>query len=508
MSGLKVNSSKTEGLWIGSLKGSEMKPLGIKWPQDPIKALGIFFTYDKKLLYMKKFTEKLDNIKKLTDIWSSRGLSLYGKVTIIKSLLLPKVVYTSSLLPTPENIIKELNCLIYNFLWRGKDKVTRKSAINDYEGGGIKMVDIESMIKSLRLAWLKRIFGDNSGAWKNYLEYLLNETGGLVLFNCNYNVKDLTISSQFYMELLKWWSEFRKDNAVETDWIYRIWNNQEIKINNKPVFYKRYFNYGIQTVGDLRFDLNNIDSYELIAKHIQKTNFLEWAGLRYSVPLVLRSVYHNPDHTALNPSFKIDCGLYDVTKKKSKDYYSLFVRKKACFPNNTRKLKCEFNLTDEVLKKAFSLPHSVALEPYVKAFQFKVLNSILYTNSKLHKIGYLADDLCTFCKRESETMQHLFYDCSYSNSFWKEFELYYLSLTQQRIHLNLKDILIGLLTPELPLLNYLLLIGKIYLWACRRNKELPSIRGFKSKVQLKYETEKYICTKNNNLDMFRKKWAI
>jgi len=49
-------------------------------------------------------------------------------------------------------------------------------------------------------------------------------------------------------------------------------------------------------------------------------------------------------------------------------------------------------------------------------------------------------------------------------------------------------------------------IGKIYLWSCRRNKELPSIPGFKSKVKLKYESEKYICTKNNNLDMF--KWAI
>ena len=246
--------------------------------------------------------------------------------------------------------------------------------LSDYDGEGIKMVDIESMIKSLRLAWLKRTFGDNFGAWKNYLEYLLKETGGLtlVLFNCNYNVKDLTISSQLYMELLKWWSEFRKDqNAVETNWLYRIWNNQEIRINNEPVFHKRYFNYGIQTLGGLRFDLNNIDSYEIIAKHIQKTNFLECAGLRHSVSPVLRNAYHNLEHTGLNLSFKTDCGLFDVTKKKSKDYYSLFVFKKACFPNNTRKLKCEFNLTDEALKKAFSLPHSVAFEPYVKAFQFK-----------------------------------------------------------------------------------------------------------------------------------------
>ena len=308
------------------------------------------------------------------------------------------VGYISSSLSTPENIIKELNHLVYNFLWKGKDKVIRKSGINDYEGGGINMVDIESMIKSLRLAWLKRIVGDNSGAWKNYLEYLLKETGGLALFDCNHNVKDLTISSQFYMELLKWWSEFRKDNAVETNWLYPFWNNQEIRINIKPVFYKRYFNYGIQTVGDLRFDLNNIDSYELITKHIQKTNFLEWTSLHHSVLLDLRTAYHDPDHTALNSSFKIDCGLFDITKSKSKDYYTLFVRKKACFPNNKRKLKCDFNLTDESLKKAFSLPHSDAFEPYVKASQFKILNYILYTNSKLHKIGYLADDLCSFCK--------------------------------------------------------------------------------------------------------------
>ena len=138
------------------------------------------------------------------------------------------------------------------------------------------------------------------------------------------------------MELLKWWSEFQKDNAVKTNWFNRIWNNQEIRINNEQVFYKRNFNYGIQTVGDLRFDLNNIDSFELIAKHTQKTNFLEWTGLRHSVSLFLRNAYYNPDHTALNPSFESDCGLFDVTKKKSKDYYSLFVRKKACFRINTK----------------------------------------------------------------------------------------------------------------------------------------------------------------------------
>ena len=41
--------------------------------------------YDLKLLHEKNFIERLDSVKKLINIWSSRGLPIYGKVTIIKS---------------------------------------------------------------------------------------------------------------------------------------------------------------------------------------------------------------------------------------------------------------------------------------------------------------------------------------------------------------------------------------------------------------------------------------
>ena len=83
ISGLKINCSKTEGMWIGSLKENKEEYFGIKCPNIPIKALWIYFTYDQKLLKEKNFIERLDSIKKLINIWSSRGLSIYGKVTII-----------------------------------------------------------------------------------------------------------------------------------------------------------------------------------------------------------------------------------------------------------------------------------------------------------------------------------------------------------------------------------------------------------------------------------------
>ena len=58
-----------------------------------------------------------------------------------------------------------------------------------------------------------------------------------MLFKCNYNVKDLTVGFQFYLQLLKWWSQFREDNAFgNKNWHHLVWNNQEIRINNKPIF--------------------------------------------------------------------------------------------------------------------------------------------------------------------------------------------------------------------------------------------------------------------------------
>ena len=191
-------------MWIGSARHSKSKPFEIKWPDELIKALGVYFAYDIKLLHENNFIEKLDSIKKRINIWLSRGLSIYGKVTVIKSLLIPKFVYVSSLLPTPTELVKDLNRLLFKFPWKGTDKVTQASTINDFEHGSLRMIDIDSMIVSLRLAWLKRIFSENGEPWKSYLCYLLERFGGLFFINCNYDLKDYPNVSQFYYELLSW----------------------------------------------------------------------------------------------------------------------------------------------------------------------------------------------------------------------------------------------------------------------------------------------------------------
>ena len=394
-------------------------------------------------------------MKKLTNIWSSRGLSIYGKVIIIKSLLISKLVYVSSLLPTPSNIIKQVNHIIFSFLWRGKDKTTRLSAINTLEEGGIKMIDIESMIKALRLAWLKRIFNNNDSSWKFYLIHLLKQLGDLLIFECNYTIKDLPTMPTFYRELLFCWSEFRDHFFEEKYWLSIIWNNKDLRINGKPVFYKACYNSGIFTVNDLLLNLDNINSFDIIRKKNKKANFLTWTGLRQSIPSSLKTAEHRLNRRL--PYFKCNNVIFDISKKKSKDFYSLIVSRKAQLPSNAKKLRQNFNLTEEELKLAFALPHKVAYEPYVKAFQYKILNSILYTNKKLFKIGYSEHDKCTFCDNESETLDHLFFNCFISNIFWTNFEKYLFTLIKKSLVLSIQDIILGIVTSPCPLLNYLII---------------------------------------------------
>ena len=95
-------------------------------------------------------------------------------------------------------------------------------------------------------------------------------------------------------------------------------------------------------------------------------------------------------------------------------YYTLLIKEKAKPPSIVQKLKSNFDFNSDHLKQIFKLPNSIVVELYVGAFQCKVINSILYTDTKLFKIGF----------NQPESLTHLFYHCSRSKQFWIEFELY------------------------------------------------------------------------------------
>ena len=116
--------------------------------------------------------------------------------------------------------------------------------------------------------------------------------------------------------------------------------------------------------------------------------------------------------------------------------------------------------------------------------QYKVLNSILFTNKKLCKIGHIQDDKHLMFPKQNGfgiPLPHLF-ERRHTKQFWKEFQYYFYTLIREFVCLTLQDIITGILYTKCPLLNYLILIAKLYLWGCKRNQILPVITAFSSEV--------------------------
>ena len=103
-------------------------------------------------------------------------------------------MYLFSVLPTTDDFIKQLNTIIYNFLWKGPDKIARVAAINKEKCGGLNLKDVGIQIKSLRLASISQLFNDSLHPWKAYINLSLKNFGGKFYLDVTMISRTLTLT--------------------------------------------------------------------------------------------------------------------------------------------------------------------------------------------------------------------------------------------------------------------------------------------------------------------------
>ncbi|KAL9987009.1 hypothetical protein ACROYT_G001243 [Oculina patagonica] len=261
-SGLKMNISKTEGMWLGSLKQNKGKrsPFNISWPEKYVIALGVAFAYDPAVSCRINFEEKIVSLKKTLNRWSARNLTLIGRICIVKTLAISKLVYNTSVLSVSSNICKQVNDICFRFVWKMKpDKIKRHTLIGPLEKGGLNMVDFVMMDKSLKAAWAKRLCEAGDSKWCAAFSLATTHLGGTFLFECNFDIHDLNLPSElpsFYKEILSAWQEIHSTDPSSAD-EYRneiIWNNRFIRIDGKPIFFLTWYQKGVVKIRDLLED--------------------------------------------------------------------------------------------------------------------------------------------------------------------------------------------------------------------------------------------------------------
>ena len=101
----EIEVEKTVSKVIGSLKHADYNGKANICCEGPIRTLGITFSNDPKVILEENFMSKLGSIDKIMTMWSIWGLSLKGMVTILKSLIIPKLLCPMSVLPVSVNVV-------------------------------------------------------------------------------------------------------------------------------------------------------------------------------------------------------------------------------------------------------------------------------------------------------------------------------------------------------------------------------------------------------------------
>ena len=76
-------------------------------------------------------------------------------------------MYLATVIDLQQNFCDALKSLYAQFLWGDKrPKIKHSSLIGDYREGGVKDIDIDANIMSLKLMWIKRPRDSNFHPWK------------------------------------------------------------------------------------------------------------------------------------------------------------------------------------------------------------------------------------------------------------------------------------------------------------------------------------------------------
>ena len=117
------------------------------------KILGIWFTNDMKQCEGIFFQEKFSEIKALYKVWLKRQIMPLGRVAVLKSLILSKIVYLWILLPNPpDKLVDALQKTMNEFVWnRKQDRISTKIAIKSIEKGGLGIPKLRDYVNALKL---------------------------------------------------------------------------------------------------------------------------------------------------------------------------------------------------------------------------------------------------------------------------------------------------------------------------------------------------------------------
>lgn len=419
-SGLVLNLTKCEGLWLGIEKHKQNKCtlFGIKWPEQ-LRCLGIFVGYSDNT--HNNWYVKIEKVEGILKSWKNRDLSLFGRVQIIKTFAISQFVLPASLLVVPPDVTKRIEGMLFKFLWGSNDKIKRSRVVQELKYGGLNMVDVNILFMSLKAVWISRLLrcDPNIHNWSqlpySYYNSFLQCNRNLVFnFDSVTGFHELQSLNPFYRDALLYFNsayvtditEF-KDNVGG----HCIWANKHITVrkrNTKCVlFLRNWIRSGVNNICDLDFVDGKLNPNSLVMKIRNKSNIAIEMKLVQDALLPYREYLKHVNITERHFDKPV----------KSRYFYEKIKENQKHPVRSLPKYLSSYCDDDENLVAIFTNKIILEKEIKLKEFNYKLLHGILPCNINLRKWKIKESCACDVCGLP-QTIEHLLYDCIYVKPLW------------------------------------------------------------------------------------------
>ena len=170
------------------------------------------------------------------------------------------------------------------------------------------------------------------------------------------------------------------------------------------------------------------------------------------------------------------------SSKISKKVYKILIDRKVSTPFKSQgkwKLACGEINKDIEWNKAYFFSFQCTKDTNLQSFQFKLLYRRIATNDFLNKIGVSSSAMCTFCNEYVETLEHVFWECKFSQSFWKNVTEWLTKNLKQSpdLHFSMFTCL-GLIPSSTILISHTFLIARRLIYISRLRGVIPKQSAF------------------------------
>ena len=319
---------------------------------------------------------KMMEIENLLCNWNRRNISLLGRIQVVKSLALSKIVHFLIALPTPEKeYMRKIDKRFYRFLWRSKPPKIKKSVLEmDYCKGGLKMVNIFSFEKTLKVKWVKQLCTKND-AWTiiptKYKIHTLLEYGNKFP---QHLLK--SVDNPFWASVIRAFSYLKDKSCKNPVSIFSepIWFNEPIKLEYIKLWDKK----GLKCVGDLFNSWGELKTREELQISFKIcVNFIDYYRMVKAIPEVwltqIRENFEDPTHES--PWCPMFTRLILSNTKKKPVFKKLILASANITPTAERSWKNHITIpkTESFWSKTYLIPHK-----FVKDVNQKYSNTKFY----------------------------------------------------------------------------------------------------------------------------------